>query len=53
MRLQLRGEFFNALNSPPYGPPNGNVASTNFGQITTLTTASPGRTIQLGARISF
>jgi hypothetical protein len=53
MRLQIRCDFFNALNSPPYGPPNGNITSVNFGQVTTLTTASPGRIVQLGARLSF
>lgn len=53
IRLQLRGEFFNALNSPPYGPPNGNLTATNFGQVSTVTTANPGRTVQLGARLTF
>lgn len=53
LRMQIRGDFFNTLNSPPYGPPNGSLTSVNFGQVTTLTTASPGRIIQLGARLSF
>ena len=53
IRLQIRGEFFNALNSPPYGPPNGSITAVNFGQVTSLTTASPGRIVQLGARLSF
>jgi hypothetical protein len=53
LRLQIRGDFFNTLNTPPFGPPNGNVTSVIFGQVTTLTTASPGRIVQLGARFSF
>jgi len=53
LRIQIRGDFFNALNSPPYGPPNGSVTNVNFGQVTALTTASPGRIVQLGARFSF
>ena len=53
IRLQLRGEFFNTLNSPPYGVPAGNISSVNFGQVTTTTTAAPGRTVQLVARLSF
>jgi hypothetical protein len=53
LRLQIRGDFFNTLNTPPFGPPNGNVTSLTFGQVTTLTTAAPGRILQLGARFSF
>ena len=53
MRLQIRCDFFNLINSPPCGSPNGSLTSVNFGQITSLTTASPGRIVQLGDRLSF
>jgi hypothetical protein len=33
MRLQLRGEFFNALNHPDFGGPVTNFSSGNFGKV--------------------
>jgi hypothetical protein len=33
MRLQLRGEFFNALNHADFGTPTGNLSSGNFGKV--------------------
>lgn len=48
--LQFRAEFFNALNTPPFGPPIGAVNSPQFGQI--LTAGSP-REVQLGLRLTF
>lgn len=33
MDLQLRGEFFNALNHPDFGNPETNLSSSNFGKV--------------------
>jgi hypothetical protein len=33
MRLQLRGEFFNALNHPDFGTPVRSLSSGNFGKV--------------------
>ncbi|HVW10065.1 MAG TPA: carboxypeptidase regulatory-like domain-containing protein [Bryobacteraceae bacterium] len=49
-RLQLRGEFFNALNHANFGLPQGSIDSPAFGAITT---SAPARQIQLGARLEF
>lgn len=46
-RLQIRGEFFNAFNQVNLNNPTTSVASTQFGRITS---AQPGRTIQLGLK---
>jgi Carboxypeptidase regulatory-like domain/TonB-dependent Receptor Plug Domain len=48
VRLQLRGEFFNAFNRVNFGNPNTTVSATGFGR---LTSAGPGRVIQLAAKI--
>ncbi len=32
--FQLRADYFNLLNTPAYGTPNGNISGTNAGQIT-------------------
>ncbi len=50
-KLELRGEFFNALNHTNLGTPNRFVNTSSFGSITEVTT--PGREIQLSARLSF
>ena len=50
-RLEARGEFFNALNHTNLGTPNRFVNTSNFGSITEV--ATPGREIQLSARLSF
>ena len=50
-RFQFRGEFFNALNHTNLGTPDGFVNTPQFGTITEATT--PGREIQLSARLSF
>ena len=50
VNLQLKFEFFNAINRVNLGGINGNVADFNFGRI--LGQGSP-RTIQVGARLSF
>ncbi len=50
-RFQFRAEFFNALNHVNLGTPNRFVNTPQLGTITEATT--PGRQIQLSARISF
>lgn len=49
-RLQIRSEFFNALNHTNLGVPQNSIDSPAFG---TITSAAPGREIQLGARLEF
>jgi hypothetical protein len=51
MKLETRGEFFNALNHVNYDVPNRFVNTAGFGTITGV--MSPGRQIQLSARVSF
>jgi hypothetical protein len=51
MTVQFRGEFFNALNHTNLGTPDRFVNTPQFGTITEATT--PGRQIQLSARLSF
>jgi outer membrane receptor protein involved in Fe transport len=50
-RFQIRGEFFNALNHSNLGTPNRFVNEPQFGTITDA--ATPGREVQLAARVSF
>jgi hypothetical protein len=49
--FQFRGEAFNALNKVNLGTPNRFVNTPQFGTITMA--MSPGREIQLSARVSF
>ena len=49
--FQFRGEAFNALNKVNLGTPNRYVNEPQFGTITMAMT--PGREIQLSARVSF
>jgi Carboxypeptidase regulatory-like domain len=49
-QLQLRGEFFNALNHTNFGNPNSTLTSANFGQILS---AYGGRDIQLALKLLF
>jgi hypothetical protein len=49
-RVQIRGEFFNALNHTNFGLPVNSIDSPTFG---TITSAAPGREVQLGARLEF
>jgi hypothetical protein len=51
MKLQFRGEFFNALNHTNLGTPDRFINTPQFGTITEATT--PGREIQLSGRVSF
>jgi hypothetical protein len=48
VRLQLRGEFFNAFNQVNFNNPATNVSSGNFGRITG---AGSGRVIQVAAKL--
>jgi hypothetical protein len=50
-RFEARAEFFNLFNHTNLGTPNRFVNTASFGSITEATT--PGREIQLSARISF
>ena len=50
-RFEARAEFFNALNHTNLGTPNRFVNTSSFGSITEV--ATPGREIQVSARISF
>jgi hypothetical protein len=50
-RFQIRGEFFNALNHTNLDAPNRFVNEPQFGTITMA--ATPGREVQIGARLSF
>ena len=49
-RLQYRGEFFDVLNHPNFGPPDMNITNKTAGVIST---AYDGRSIQMGLRLSF
>jgi hypothetical protein len=48
VRMQLRGEFFNAFNQVNFGNPNTTLSSSTFGRITS---AGGGRVIQLAAKV--
>jgi len=50
-KFEARAEFFNALNHTNLGTPNRFVNTSSFGSITEA--ATPGREIQLSARLSF
>lgn len=48
MRLQFRGELFNAFNHPNFGIPGKSLGSPDFGLIDS---AAPGRRVQFGLRL--
>jgi hypothetical protein len=50
-RFEARAEFFNGLNHTNLGTPNRFVNTSSFSSITEV--ATPGREIQLSARVSF
>jgi Carboxypeptidase regulatory-like domain len=49
--FMFRGEIFNVLNRPNFGPPTANIQSTAFGTITT--TVGDARIVQLVAKYYF
>jgi hypothetical protein len=51
LRMEVRGEAFNALNHSNWDTPNRFVNTPQFGTITEAST--PGREFQLSARLSF
>jgi hypothetical protein len=50
--FEIRGEFFNALNTPNFGGPGTTPGSSSWGYVT-LTQANDPRLTQLTARINF
>ena len=50
-RLDVRGEFFNALNHTQFANPDSGVADARFGQVTS--TQHDAREAQIGMRLSF
>ncbi|HTM49708.1 MAG TPA: TonB-dependent receptor [Bryobacteraceae bacterium] len=51
MRIEFRGEAFNAFNTPRYSAPTANMSNSNFGQV--LSTANAERQFQFGLKILF
>jgi Carboxypeptidase regulatory-like domain len=49
LRLQIRADAFNLLNTPRFAAPDGSVASASFGRVTTQ--ANSSREIQLGVKL--
>jgi len=50
MRFDLRGEIYNLLNHANCNVPGATFGAADFGVVTS---ARPGRTVQLAARLSF
>jgi hypothetical protein len=50
VRLQIRGEMFNAFNHPNFYAPDQHVGDAGFG---TITNANPSRDIQIAAKLYF
>ncbi len=50
--FEIRGEFFNALNTPNFSGPNTTPGSANYGEVT-LSQANDPRIAQLTARFNF
>jgi hypothetical protein len=48
IKMQLRGEFFNAFNHARFDQPSTSVSSGSFGRILS---AQPGRVVQVAAKI--
>lgn len=52
MNIQLRTEWFNALNTPQWGRPANSITAGNVGQITSVVSGS-NRQIQMAAKFIF
>jgi hypothetical protein len=52
MTFEIRGEFFNVLNSPIFGTPSTSLGSSSFG-VVSLTQVNDPRIGQLTARLNF
>jgi hypothetical protein len=52
LNFEIRGEFFNILNTPNFGGPNTSLGSASYG-IVTLTQANDPRLTQLTGRFNF
>ena len=52
-RLEFRAEMFNALNTPVFGTPNGNISSADFGKVFGLAPGTQPRQIQLALKFIF
>lgn len=50
--FEIRGEFFNVLNSPIFGTPNTSIGNTSFGTVS-MTQVNDPRYGQLTARLNF
>jgi hypothetical protein len=50
VNFQIRGELFNAFNTPQFNAPDGSVTSAQFGRITS---AASSRVLQIGLRLAF
>ncbi len=53
VKLQFRGELFNALNRTQFGWPDTNLNSSTFGQNNGLAPGAGPRNVQLGLRANF
>jgi len=52
INFEIRGEFFNVMNTPNFGGPGTSLGSSTYG-VVTLTQANDARIGQLTARINF
>ena len=50
VKFDLRGEFYNILNHANFNIPGATFGAADFGSVTS---ARPGRTVQLAGRVSF
>jgi hypothetical protein len=53
VRLQVKAEASNVFNHPNFGLPDSGIGDSAVGTITSANGGLPGRTMQLGAKISF